>query len=87
LSSNLLVANSVYASSDDGKYQIGETGDLNPLTFSSSIGMGLEYNLSRNFSLNMEPTFRYYLNSSTVIQGIKLHPYSFGIFSGLSYKF
>jgi len=87
LSSNLLVANTVFASSDGGKYQIGETGDLNPLTFSSSIGMGLEYSLSKNFSLNMEPTFRYYLNSSTVISGIKLHPYSFGIFSGLSYKF
>jgi hypothetical protein len=87
LSSNLLVANAVFAKSDDGKYAIGETDDLNPLTFSSSIGMGLEYNLSKNLSLNMEPTFRYYLNSSSVIPGMKLHPYSFGIFSGLSYKF
>ncbi|MDQ1296205.1 MAG: b-brl 2 protein [Bacteroidota bacterium] len=87
LSSNLLVANAVFAKSDGGKYAIGETDDLNPLTFSSSLGMGLEYNLSKNLSLNMEPTFRYYLNSSNVIPGMKLHPYSFGIFSGLSYKF
>ncbi|MCU0473601.1 MAG: outer membrane beta-barrel protein [Bacteroidales bacterium] len=87
LSSNLLVTNAVFASSDKGKYEIGQTDDLNPLTFSSSIGMGLEYSLSKNFSLNMEPTFRYYLNSSGGIPGMKLHPYTFGIFSGLSYKF
>lgn len=87
LSSNFLVSNAVYASSADGKQQIGETSGLNPITFSSSLGMGLEYNIAKNFSLNLEPTFRYYINSSSGIPGMKLHPYSFGVFSGLSFKF
>ena len=87
LSSNLLVNNSVYAAVDGGKYQVGKTEGLNLLTFSSSLGMGMEYNISGNLSLNLEPTFRYYLNPVNQNQVLKIHPYSFGIFSGISYRF
>lgn len=87
LSSNFLVANAVFASSDGERYKVATTAGLNPITISSSLGMGMEYSLGRNLSLNLEPTFRYYLNSSNGIPGMKLHPYSFGVFSGLSYKF
>jgi hypothetical protein len=87
VSYNLLVNNSVYARNDGGKYQIGETDGLNLLTVSSSLGMGMEYNFSDKLSLNLEPTFRYYLNPFNEMAGSKIHPYSFGIFSGVSYKF
>jgi len=49
--------------------------------------MGIEYSLSDKFSLNLEPTFRYYLNSFSDMNSMKIHPYSFGVFSGLSYRF
>jgi hypothetical protein len=87
LSSNLLVNNSVYTSLDGTKYEVGKTAGLNPVTFSSSLGMGMEYSFSKNFSLNFEPTFRYFLNPFSNTEGIGVHPYSFGIFSGISYKF
>ncbi len=87
LSSNLLVNNSVYAAVDGGKYQVGKTEGLNLVTFSSSLGMGMEYNISNNLSLNLEPTFRYYLNPVSQTMGLRIHPYSFGIFSGISYRF
>ena len=87
LSYNLLVSNSVSTTVDGNKYSIGNTQGLNPLTLSSSLGMGMEYNLSGKFSLNLEPTFRYYLNPFSVSTGSFIHPYSFGIFSGVSYKF
>jgi opacity protein-like surface antigen len=83
VSSNLLVNNSVNA----GKTQIGTTDGMNLITFSSSIGMGMEYNFSNNLSLNLEPTFRYYINPFSNIPGMRIHPYSFGVFSGISYKF
>lgn len=86
LSYNLLVNNSVQARAGGVKYNIGTT-EMNPFMVSSSLGMGMEYNLSEKFSLNLEPTFRYYLNPFGSIPGIKVHPYSFGIFSGLSFKF
>lgn len=88
LSSNLLVNNSVYASVDGGKYEVGKTEGLNNILFSSSLGMGMEYSITNNLSFNFEPTFRYYLNSFNNFAGMSnLHPYSFGVFSGLSYKF
>jgi hypothetical protein len=86
VSSNLLVGNSVSAGIG-GRSKIGETDGLNSITFSSSLGMGMEYNLSNKLSLNLEPTFRYYLNSFGSIPGMIIHPVSFGVFSGLSYKF
>lgn len=87
LSYNLLVNNSVHTVIDGSRYDIGKTAGLNPFLVSSSLGMGMEYSLSDKFSLNLEPTFRYYLNPFGEIPGLRSHPYSFGIFSGLSYKF
>jgi hypothetical protein len=87
LSYNLLVNNSVYTTVDGNRYSIGKTEGLNPLTMSSSLGMGMEYNISGKLSLNLEPTFKYYLNPFSVTTGSFIHPYSFGIFSGVSYKF
>jgi hypothetical protein len=87
LSYNMLVHNSVYTTVDGNRYPIGDTKGLNPLTLSSSLGMGMEYNISDKLSLNLEPTLRYYLNPFSVTTGSYTHPYSFGIFSGVSYKF
>ena len=87
LSYSLLVHNSVYTTIDGSKYPIGDTKGLNPLTLSSSLGMGMEYNLSEKLSLNLEPTFRYYLNPFNVNITSSVHPYSFGIFSGVTYRF
>jgi len=86
-SSNLLVNNSVYASSEGNKLPIGKTEGMNILIFSSSLGMGMEYNISSSLSLNLEPTFRYYINPFNNLSGTGIHPYSFGVFSGISYRF
>jgi len=87
LSSNLLVNNSVYTNLDGSKYEVGTTGGLNTLTFSSSLGMGFEYSLSGNLSFSLEPTFRYFLNPYNNLERTGGHPYSFGVFSGFSYRF
>lgn len=87
ISYNFLINNSVYTVTNGNKYQIGETEGLNPLSLSSSLGMGMEYSISDNFSLNLEPIFKYFLNSYNSPTSTKIHPYSFGVFSGLSYRF
>jgi hypothetical protein len=87
LSYNLLLDNSVYTVIDGNKYMIGTTEGLNTFSLSSSLGMGMEYKFSEKLSLNLEPTFRYYLNTFNNFAGSNFHPYSFGIFSGISYKF
>ena len=87
LSYNMLLDNSVYTVVDGSKYMIGTTEGLNMFSVSSSLGMGMEYKFSDKLSLNLEPTFRYYLNTFNNVAGSQFHPYSFGIFSGISYKF
>lgn len=87
MSYNFMLNNSVYALQDDGRYPVGTTEGLNAVSLSSSLGMGMEYKLSQNLSLNLEPTFRYYLNPFNSAKTTGLHPYSLGIFSGIAYKF
>jgi hypothetical protein len=87
ISYNQLLSNSAYAVSDGNKYFIGSTDGLYPITLSSSIGVGMEYSLSKKLSINLEPTFRYYLTPMSGQGGSSLHPYTFGIFSGVSFKF
>ncbi len=87
ISYDLLVGNTAFAKTETGKYPVGRTEGLNSLLFSSSLGMGFEYNFSEKISLNLEPTLRYYLNPFNNTVGTRVHPYSLGVFSGFSYKF
>lgn len=87
VSYDFLVGNTAFAKSAGSKFPIGSTVGLNTLLFSSSLGMGMEYNFSEKVSLNLEPTFRYFVNPFNNSAGTRIHPYSFGIFSGFSYKF
>ena len=80
---NFLVSNSVFG----GKTDIGKMEGLSDLSFSSSLGLGMEYKFSKNISFNVEPTFRYFLNSSNSGRIPGLHNYAIGVFSGMSYKF
>lgn len=86
ISYNMLIKNSVYTTYNGDKYEVGETRGLNPLTLSSSLGLGMEYSFANNLSLNLEPTFRYYINPFTAA-GSPNHPYTFGVFTGVSYRF
>jgi hypothetical protein len=87
ISYNLLVSNSAYSFAGGTKYFIGKTEGISPVTLSSSLGMGMEYNLTEKISLNIEPTIRYYITPISGLVGSSIHPYSFGILSGFSYKF
>jgi hypothetical protein len=87
LSSDLLIGNTAFAREGSDKIPIGTTKGLNSLIFSSSLGMGMEYNFSGKISLNFEPTLRYFLSPFGNSAGQQIHPYSFGVFSGFSFRF
>ena len=86
VSTNLLVGSDAYYSDDNSMEKIGKTTNLKPVNYSSIFGLGLDYSLTENLSINLEPTFRYYINSVNA-SGLKSYPYSMGIFTGLSYYF
>lgn len=86
MSYSLLLDNEVYAVSDGSVIPIGSMEDLAGILLSSSFGMSMNYSLNENFSLNLEPTIRYFLNSDGSLSASN-NPFAFGIFSGVYYKF
>jgi hypothetical protein len=87
VSTNLLVGNNVFAEFDGQSINLGKTDDIYKLNYSSVVGFGIEYGFSDQLSFSIEPTFKYYLNSFTSGTRLHVHPFSFGLFSGVSYKF
>ncbi|MCG8697853.1 MAG: outer membrane beta-barrel protein [Bacteroidales bacterium] len=59
----------------------------NEINFNSSLGFGLEYPLATDFVFSLEPVFKYYLKPEDRVYGNSVNPYSFGLMTGVRYKF
>ncbi|MEP5830920.1 MAG: hypothetical protein ABJ300_11650, partial [Maribacter dokdonensis] len=66
--------------------EIGEANNINDLNFSANMGLGLNYNFSQKVRFNVEPIFKYQLNTFSDVNGT-FRPYSVGVYSGLTFKF
>ncbi len=87
MSTNLLVGNNVYYIDGNNKELIGETENLNDFNYSAILSLGFEAPLWNSISINLEPRFKYFINSLSSENGNDYKPYSIGIFTGISYKF
>ncbi len=65
---------------------LGASNNLNNLSFTTNIGVGLDYNISPKFELNLEPIFKYQINAFNG-NTTNVNPYFFGVYSGFSFKF
>lgn len=79
--------NSISLNSSNFSTILGEANNLNSVSFTTNIGLGLDYNLSPQFQLNLEPIFKYQVNTFNSISTRSLNPYYFGIYTGFSFKF
>ena len=86
VSSLFLVDNEVSLTSGALTTEVGEANNINDVNFSANVGIGLDYKFTRNVRLNIEPVFKYQLNTFSNVDG-SFNPYSLGIYSGLSFKF
>lgn len=77
LGKNNLVMNTPAFTTDFGGAQ-----NLNEVSFSANLGLGVNYKFTPKIRLNLEPMFKYQLN--TFDTG---NSHYFGIYSGLSYQF
>lgn len=72
---------------NSGSYSaLGKASNLNQISFSTNVGLGLDYNLSEKFKLNLEPMLKYQLNTFNSASS-ENQPFYLGIYSGFSYKF
>lgn len=87
MSTNLLVNNYVTMETADGPAEIGYLTNIRNVNYSGNAGIGLAYHFLEHFSLSLEPRFRYFLNSINDNSLPSTRPYTFGLYTGLSYIF
>jgi hypothetical protein len=85
-STMFLQDNSIMIISEGRDTFLGEANNLNDVHFSTNLGLGIKYNFMKSFEFNVEPTFKYQINTYNANAG-NFKPYLFGIYSGISYKF
>ena len=86
VSSLFLVDNSVLLESEGLVTEVGEANNANSMNFSTNVGLGFNYKFSPKVQLNLEPVFKYQLNTFSDTSG-SFRPYSVGVYSGFSFKF
>lgn len=65
---------------------IGEADNLNSVHFSTNVGVGFRYSFLKSFQANVEPMFKYQINTFSNDSG-NFKPFFFGLYTGVSYKF
>lgn len=79
--------NDVYAVLNNGdRTRLGEATNVKDLSYTANFGIGLDYNFSQQFQFNLEPTFKYQINTFNNTSG-DYKPFFIGVYTGLSFKF
>ena len=86
ISSLFLVDNSISLNSGELTTEMGEANNVNAVNFSTNVGFGVNYKFTPKVQLNIEPVFKYQLNTFSETDGT-FNPFSVGVYSGLSFKF
>ncbi|MGS2741362.1 hypothetical protein [Sinomicrobium sp. M5D2P17] len=86
VSSLFLTDNSVLLKSDALATELGEANNINSVNFSTNVGLGVDYLLSDQLQLQVEPMFKYQWNTFSNDNG-GFKPYSFGVYTGFSFRF
>lgn len=86
ISTLLLGNNEVVANDGDFREVLGGANNLNDVSFSTNVGLGFHYKISKKLKFNIEPMFKYQLNPYTD-SSVDFRPYYLGVYSGLSFKF
>lgn len=85
--STLFVNDNEIAIEADGlRTPIGASSSLNEVSFTTNIGVGLNYKVTEKVDINMEPTLKYQLNAFEASAG-NFKPYYVGLYTGVSYRF
>lgn len=84
---NILVSNNVNLSQNENTIASGNIEGLRDISFSSSLGAGVNFDITKWLNFNIEPMIKIQLNSLSGLQGYNVRPYTFGIYSGLQYMF
>lgn len=86
MSTLFLNNNKVSIVSNEMKMEIGSATNLSSIHYSTNLGLGFSYTFLKSFQANINPMFKYQLNTFTDNSN-DIKPYFIGIYSGISFKF
>lgn len=78
--------NDIYSVLDSSRVLVGEANNINSTSYSANFGLGFNYDISHALKLNLEPMFKYQINTFTNTSG-EFRPYFIGVYTGFSFKF
>jgi len=84
LSANFLVGNTT---TNNISSQTGEVSGIESVSYSTRLGFGIDVPLSKNFIINLEPMFKYFITPVNNTTSVEYRPYSMGFNTGISYRF
>ncbi|WP_338357708.1 hypothetical protein [Yeosuana marina] len=85
-SSFFLNNNKLYSEFNGERTLIGKATNLNTISYSANFGLGLNYKMTKKFELNLEPLFKYQINTFNNTSG-NFKPYIIGVYTGIGFKF
>lgn len=85
-SSFILNNNELFSEFEGRQTRIGEATNLNKVSYSANFGLGLNYKLTKKLDLNLEPLFKYQINTFNNTSG-DFKPYFIGVYTGIGFKF
>jgi hypothetical protein len=86
VSALFLDTNEIYSTQDGATNLLGKATNVNNTSYSANLGLGLDYRISKKVNLNLEPVFKYQLNTFNNTSG-NFKPYFIGVYTGFSFKF
>lgn len=86
-SSFFLNNNEVFSEADNGTRSfLGEANNINKVSYSANLGFGINYQVSKKIDLNLEPMFKYQINTFNNTSG-DFQPFFIGVYTGFAIKF
>lgn len=85
-SSFILSNNELFSEFEGRRTKIGEASNLNKVSYSANFGLGINYKITKKLDLNLEPLFKYQINTFNNTSG-NFKPYFIGVYTGIGFKF
>ncbi|WP_405221514.1 hypothetical protein [Dokdonia sp. Asnod1-B02] len=86
VSTLFLNENDVVLKSSQLTTSLGTANGVNEVSFTTNLGVGLDYKFTKKIIFNIEPSLKYQLNSFDN-KVVDFQPYYIGVYTGVSYKF
>lgn len=86
MSALFLSDNEVSSTLNGNRTLLGEANNVRNTSFSANFGLGMDYKLSEKFNINLEPVFKYQMNTFESKSG-DFKPFLIGVYTGFSFKF